>query len=75
MSKLCKDCQFVIDQGLHAKCGAPQNRIPDLTGFEPINLRMTYCASHRKDGWLYSRVYPPTCGEAGRWFEAKEENE
>lgn len=79
--KLCKDCKHFESDGeteRYAKCGAPQayditNRI---TGMHERTWNL--CTIHRSaaDERRWFKVVPPKghCGEAGYWFEPKDES-
>ena len=75
MTKLCRDCKWMVEPGELAKCNAPLNYAPYLTGFEKYPRNFTYCSTQRSAGWLYSWLTDSTCGKTGRWFVAKEETE
>jgi hypothetical protein len=70
--KLCVDCKLMISFELDltlSKCGRPSGIIDVVTGgSKPLEVQ--YCSIQRHDGWFWARVMH-TCGEEGRFFEAK----
>jgi len=69
--KICSDCRHCDDAGKNSVCNAPGNLGVDrVTGKRA--RRYSFCSTHRTgEGWLMS-VLLRTCGERGRWFQAKE---
>lgn len=69
--KLCRDCKWMREPGAYAKCVAPQNLKPLLTGFEAeAELRKyVFCSTHRST----ISTGPDDCGSEGLLFEAASE--
>ena len=75
--KICKDCKWynadtILDMRF-GKCTSPRRRytVDRVTGER--RFIFDYCSVLRIGGWLQARL-SGDCGEEGRWFEPKDEN-
>lgn len=66
----CTTCRHMRDPGPFAKCTAPQNQIPDNTGFNRPHFSVSDCVVQRIPGKLQT-LFWGVCGKAGRWWEQK----